>query len=141
MQELERALRLMLEAHAGQVDKAGAPYVLHPLRLMFRLQTTDERVVALLHDVVEDADVTLDFLRSEGFREEVVEAIAGLTRGPQETYENFIDRLSSNALARKVKIEDLKDNMDLTRLTRVNDSDLQRLRKYHTALKQLQLLP
>lgn len=135
MHPLERALRMMLDAHEGQTDKGGNPYVLHPLRVMSRLDSDDERIVALLHDVVEDSQaVTLETLRSNGFSESIVSAVDALTRRENETYGEFVQRVSKNPLASRVKIADLTDNMDIKRLSSISDEDLIRLRKYHDAL-------
>lgn len=137
MSDIDRAITLAAEAHFGQVDKAGQPYILHPLRLMLKFQYTEEMVVAVLHDVVEDSNISLDDLISHGFSEPIVEAIDCLSRREGESYEEFIKRISINILARKIKIEDLKDNMDLTRLDSVSDKDLDRIVKYHRALRVL----
>ena len=137
MSQLEAALQVMLDAHRGQTDKAGQPYVLHPLRLMARFQDEDQRLVALLHDVVEDGDVTPASLRALGFSEPVVVAVECLTRRSEETYEDFIARIRPNPLANSVKVEDIRDNLDVTRLRDLKDEDLERLRKYWKALQQL----
>lgn len=133
MSTLERALVIAAEAHQGTTDKGGAPYILHPLRLMQQMTTTDERIVALLHDVVEDSPWTLDALRAEGFSEEIVAAVDGLTRREGETYEDFIARGASNPLARRVKLADIEDNMDLRRLGEIREKDLERLKRYQRA--------
>ena len=137
MATLERALVIAAEAHQGTTDKGGAPYILHPLRLMHQMSTTDERIVALLHDVVEDSPWTLDALRAEGFSESVVAAIDGLTRREGETYENFITRGATNPLARRVKLADIEDNMDLRRLGDIGEKDLERLKRYQRARNQV----
>jgi len=137
LSNIDRAITLSAEAHSGQVDKAGQPYILHPLRLMLKFQQTDEMVVAVLHDVVEDSNISLDDLIGYGFSVPVVEAIDCLSRRDGESYEKFIKRIAVNDLARKIKIEDLKDNMDLTRLHLVSDKDLARIEKYHSALRML----
>lgn len=137
MSNLDKALAIASKAHAGQVDKAGQPYILHPLRLMLKFQHELERIIAVLHDVVEDSDVSLDDLKKIGFTQPVIEAIDCLSRRADESYEDFIVRISSNALARKIKIEDLKDNLDLTRINALSDKDLARIEKYHKALKLL----
>ena len=136
---IERALQIALWAHRGQVDKAGQAYILHPLRIMLRLGGESEKVTALLHDVVEDSDITMEHLRGLGFADEVLTALDCLTKRDRELYDDFIGRVLGNALAVKVKIEDIKDNMDLTRLSEVTEKDLARLAKYHRALKRLQL--
>jgi (p)ppGpp synthase/HD superfamily hydrolase len=123
--------------HKGQVDKSGQPYILHPLRLMLKFSGEEERIVSVLHDVVEDGDVSLSDLRQAGFSERVVEAVGCLSRRDDESYEAFIVRVSANELARKVKIEDVKDNLDVTRLSVVTERDLERVAKYHRALMYL----
>src|SRR5438128_970587 len=128
----------MIEAHAGQRDKADQPYVLHPLRVMVRCATEEERIVALLHDVVEDSDVTLEELRACGFSDAVVEAVRCLTKRDGESYPDFIHRVSLNDLATRVKIADLSENIDVTRLPSLTDADLRRIEKYHTALRVLE---
>jgi (p)ppGpp synthase/HD superfamily hydrolase len=130
---LEQAIALAVQAHLGQTDKAGQPYILHPLRLMLSLRSEDEQIVAVLHDVVEDTDLTLDALRQHGFPEHVVAAIGLLSKQPGDTYEAFIDRLSGNLLAVRVKLADLADNMNLSRLAHVGDKELARLQRYHAA--------
>lgn len=116
--------------HAGAVDKAGQPYILHPLRVMARLSTETERVVAILHDVVEDSEVTLDDLRAEGFSAEVVNAIDHVTRREGEPYEAFIERIAPHPLARRVKLADLEDNMDMTRLVVFDERGAERMQRY-----------
>lgn len=116
--------------HAGTVDKAGQPYILHPLRVMLRLATEAERVVAILHDVVEDSEVTLDDLRAEGFSDEVVDAIDHVTRREGESYEAFIERIAPHPLARRVKVADLEDNMDVTRLVVLDERGAERMQRY-----------
>lgn len=131
---LEKAIHLAGAAHAGQVDKAGKPYILHPLRLMLRFSSEEEMIVAALHDVVEDGGVTFEQLRTHGFAQAIVAAVDCLTRRDGESYEDFIARIKANNLARKVKIEDIRDNLDLTRLAAVSENDLLRAAKYHKAL-------
>ena len=115
---LEQAIALAAQAHAGQVDKAGAPYILHCLRVMLAVEGRDERIVAVLHDIIEDTAVTASYLRSMGFSETVIEAVVALTRLDGESYEAFIGRVHLNSLARTVKMADLRDNMDLSRFGR-----------------------
>jgi (p)ppGpp synthase/HD superfamily hydrolase len=134
---VEKALKLALEIHTGQVDKAGKPYILHPLRLMSKFSTDDEMITALMHDDVEDGDITLADLEELGFNKYVVSAIDCLTKRDNESYEAFISRINQNSLAKKIKIEDLKDNMDLTRLDSISDKDIARVKKYHKALSVL----
>jgi len=112
----------------------GAPYILHPLRMMFRFKSETEMIVAVLHDVIEDnPDWDFDRLRQEGFSEEIIQAVDHLTRQEQETYEEFVVRSSENPLARRVKLADLEDNMDLKRLNRLTEQDQARLARYHRA--------
>jgi (p)ppGpp synthase/HD superfamily hydrolase len=134
---LETAIALACESHRGQVDKAGRPYILHPLRLMLSFASTTEQIVAVLHDVVEDTALTLDRLRDLGFDPDVVAAIDALTRREGESYERFIDRVSADPLATRVKLRDLRDNMDMSRLSHLDENDLQRVAKYHRAMLQL----
>ena len=134
---LERALALAVEAHEGHQNSVGGPYILHPLRVMARVETDDERVVAILHDAVENGSdrMTLARLREEGIPEEIVVAVDCLTRRDGEAYDAFVERLAPNALARRVKLADLADNLDLLRLPQVTRDDFEgvemRLRAWH----------
>lgn len=132
---LEKALKLAVEAHSGQTDKAGAPYVFHPIRVSCRCKTDDERVVALLHDTIEDSDITPQRLLSEGFPRDIVEAVISLTHYEDEKYSDYVRRCSLNSIARAVKIHDLEDNMDLSRMKQVTEKDLKRLNKYLVAYR------
>lgn len=140
MSTLERALEIAKKAHEGQVDKGGAPYIQHPLRMMRRLFTEEEKIVAVLHDVVEDGGVSLSDLRDEGFSEAVVAAVDALTRRPGETYEAFVLRAASNDPGRSVKLADLRDNCDLLRIPNPTAADYERLRKYQRAIKVIRSL-
>jgi (p)ppGpp synthase/HD superfamily hydrolase len=119
---LEKALGIALIAHAGQKDKAGAPYILHPLRLMMTAEEPDTQVTALLHDVLEDSELTEDDLNQAGIPEHIAAAVAALTRQIDETYEEFIARIAEDPLAR---------------LQSVNKADLLRVTDYHRALQVL----
>ena len=134
---IELALHRALKAYGGKVDKAGKPYILHPLRLAARLDDQISQSVALLHDVIEDSDTTEDYLREDGFPESVISAVVALTRRKGESYEAFIDRVRVHPLARKIKLLDIEDNMNLLRLNAVTEKDLQRIAKYHRAWKRL----
>ncbi|HBL25927.1 MAG TPA: GTP pyrophosphokinase [Acidobacteria bacterium] len=135
MATLERAIAIAAEAHAGQTDKAGAAYILHPLRVMFRVFSTEERIAAVLHDVVEDTPWTLERLREEGFSEAVVTAVDALSRRTGETYEKFVARAALHPIGRVVKRADLEDNMDLSRLPHhPTEADRARLERYRRAL-------
>ena len=138
MPTLEDAIALAVVAHRGQLDKVGQPYILHPLSVMFRLHSETERITAILHDMVEDTRYTLGDLRKLGYAEQILQALDCLTRRPEESYEEFIARIRRNPLARRVKIADLEDNMDLQRLPELTDRDVERLRRYRRAWAQLQ---
>ena len=133
MSTLARAVAIAAVAHQEQFDKAGAPYILHPLRMMRQMDTDEEKIVAILHDVVEDTDWTPELLREEGFSETVLAALDRVTARDGETYEAFIARALPDPIARKVKLADLQDNMDTRRIRNLTDRDLERLRKYHQA--------
>ena len=137
MSTLERAIAIAAKAHEGQVDKAGAPYVLHPLRMMLCLSKTDERITAVLHDVVEDCGVTIETLRAEGFSEQVLEAVDSVTRRSEESYESFVLRAASNPIGRCVKLVDLQDNSDLSRIAHPTARDFERLEKYRRAIESI----
>ena len=133
---LERAIALAAMAHAGQVDKAGAPYILHPLRMMLRLSGPEERIVAMLHDVVEDTDWTLERLRGEGFPDEIVEAVESVTNREGESYDDFVRRAAKNPIGARVKLADLEDNSDVSRLGgTITEKDRARLEKYRKAIE------
>lgn len=136
MNDLERAIALAVDAHAGQTDKAGATYIRHPLRVMRQMETPQERVVAMLHDVVEDTEYTPAMIENE-FDEEIRDAVEALTKRDGESYSDFVERAAANDLARKVKIADIEDNMDLTRLSEVSEKTVERQVKYHKARQQL----
>lgn len=130
---LERAICIAAQAHAGQQDKAGQPYVLHVLRVMLRFESEPERIVAILHDLLEDTSWTAGDLQREGFSTSVIEAIKALTRRDGEPYDGFIRRAASNQVARRVKLADLEDNMDLRRIANPTPQDWERLVKYKKA--------
>ena len=130
MPTLEDAIALAVEAHRGTPDRSGQPYILHPLRVMFSCDTELERIVAVLHDVVEDTPYTFDDLRKLGYGEDVLAALDCVTKRDGESYEQFVDRAAANPVARKVKLADLKDNMDLGRLPSLGEEDLARMQKY-----------
>ena len=134
---LDRAIELAKQHHEGQTDKAGKPYIEHPLRVMNQVESEEEKIVAVLHDIVEDTDISLDDLRNEGFSKEVVDAVECLTKQDDENYDSYIERISFNKLAIKIKLADLEDNRDLTRLPEVTDKDLERVEKYDKALEKL----
>ncbi len=136
-QSLERAIAIAATAHAGQVDKGGAPYILHPLKVMLRMTTLEQRIVAVLHDVVEDCGISLDDLRKEGFSQEILSAIESVTKVPGESYEDFVDRAAQNPIGRVVKLADLEENSDLSRIASPSWEDLERIEKYRRAIGRL----
>ena len=140
MQEpIEIALALALQAHQGQKDKGGKVYILHPLRLMMQFSDETLQIIAILHDVVEDSDITIEQLKEKGFTQEIIDALNTLTKQRNETYEHFIQRVSVNPLAIKVKLADLKDNLNITRISGdLSQKDLERLNKYRLALSYLE---
>lgn len=137
-QLLSKAINIAMQAHAGQVDKAGMPYIGHVMRVMQAGKTIDEKIVGVLHDVVEDTTWTFDALLAEGFPVHIVDALRCVTKlSDDEPYESFISRVKTNPLAVAVKINDLTDNMDIRRLQTLTDADVQRLRKYLKAYQSL----
>ena len=127
---LEHAVAIATQAHAGQVDKAGEPYIEHPLRVMRAMVTESERIVAVLHDVVEDTTVTLEQLRDEGFSEDVLAAVDALTKRPGESRMQAAARAKLNPIARRVKLADNADNQDMTRIANPTDKDRARIAEY-----------
>ena len=138
MSTLERAIEIATEAHRGQLDKAGNDYISHPLRVMAAGTSVNEKIVGVLHDVVEDTDWTFEMLAAEGFSDEVIDALRCVTKlSENEPYDKFIARVKTNSLAVAVKLNDLSDNMDIRRLPYLSDKDVKRLKKYLKAYKQL----
>ena len=138
MATLERAIEIATQAHRGQLDKAGNEYIGHPLRVMAMGRTTEEKIVGVLHDVVEDTAWTFGQLEAEGFSAEIIEALRSVTKlSETEPYDKFIARIKGNSLAVAVKLNDLTDNMDIRRLPYLSDKDVKRLKKYLKAYKQL----
>lgn len=141
MVSFEKIVRFALTAHEGQKDKQGEPYILHPLNVMMKMESEEERIVAILHDVVEDTEHTLDDLQAElGLPDELITAIDCVTRRHNEKYEDMIERVKTNKIATKVKIADLEHNMDLKRIKNrrnLKSADLKRMQKYITAWTKL----
>lgn len=135
---LEKALQIAIKSHSGQVDKAGAAYIFHPIRVSCKCFTDEEKIVALLHDTIEDSNVTAEYLLSEGFPRNIVDAILSVTRNEDESYGDFIKRCRLNPIGRQVKLHDLEDNMDISRLPQVTEMDLVRLNKYIEAYRYLE---
>jgi guanosine-3',5'-bis(diphosphate) 3'-pyrophosphohydrolase len=134
---LEKAIRIAVEAHAGQVDKAGRPYILHPLTLMMQMESDEARIVAVLHDVIEDTDVTAADLAAAGFPDAVLAALALLTHRKGVPYEEYIQQIKRDPLATQVKLADLAHNLDIRRLTAVTAKDRARCAQYIRARKLL----
>lgn len=134
---LNKAIGIATRAHAGQVDKAGEPYILHPLRVMLSRDNDLERISAVLHDVVEDSETTFEDLRKEGFSEETIAVLDCLTRRKCENYDNYIERIIKNETACRIKLADLYDNMDLSRIKNPTDKDEARIKKYRKAAERI----
>ncbi|TCL74230.1 HD domain-containing protein [Hydrogenispora ethanolica] len=131
------ALNLAKAAHEGQFDKGGNPYILHPIAVSEMVKTEDEKIVALLHDVVEDTSITLDDLRKRGFSPRIVDAVDAITKRDGVGYEEYIRRVSQNSLARNVKIADMTHNMDLSRIANPSQKDFERIARYEKTLRLL----
>lgn len=136
---LNKAIEIATKAHNGQVDKGGKPYIQHPLRVLQCCESEIEpvKICAVLHDVIEDTNVSFDDLMDEGFSDEVLDALKCLTRIQGESYNQFIDRILTNEIACKVKLCDLIDNMDLSRIPNHTNKDKQRNVKYIVALNRI----
>ncbi len=138
------AIAIASEAHAGQVDKAGHPYILHPIHVMNKVwekyKDPELAQIAILHDVVEDTKITLEYLHNEGFSTRVLRGVDGLTHPRGESYEDYIDRIACNIDSVKVKLEDLDHNTDLTRLVLFTTKDSDRMAKYHKSYMRLKVL-
>ena len=138
MSTLQRAIEIATQAHKEQFDKTGKDYIGHPLRVMEMGQTEEEKIVGVLHDVVEETEWTFEALEAEGFSQEVIAALKCVTKlSENENYDDFIERVRRNPLAVAVKINDLTDNMDIRRLPYLSDKDVKRLKKYLKAYKKL----
>jgi len=150
---LEKAIKIAVEAHTGQVDKGGNPYILHPLRVLLSLNSEEERIVGVLHDVVEDCEGwTWERMGEEGCSDEIIEALKSVSKTPEEEkqfkkmddpnekldhYLEFIKRAKFNKIGRNVKAADIKDNLDISRIDDITESDIDRLNRYKAALKML----
>jgi len=138
---LKKAIEIAIEAHKGVTDKYGAPYINHVTRVMNLGETEEEKIVGVLHDLVEDTPWTFEQLAAEGFSSEIIDALTCVTKiSEEEDYEEFTLRASRNPLALKVKINDLTDNMDIRRIPVLTEKDLTRLMKYHKAYRFLSSL-
>lgn len=130
MATLERAISLAAERHAGQVDKANAPYILHPLRVMLNVPEIEHKIVAVLHDILEDTATTIDELYRLGFQTHLIDAIIALTKQESESRIQAAQRTVQNPIARVVKLADITDNMDLSRIQTPTMKDFERLKEY-----------
>jgi len=128
---LGKAIAIAAQAHQDQKDRAGLPYILHPLRVMEQMDKENEKIAATLHDVVESTSWTLEQLKTAGFSKEVLKIVECLTRDDEEPYQTYIDRVSDDCVATKIKLADLEDNMDLRRLPELTDDNLSWLKEYH----------
>lgn len=137
MSMIETALAIAIEAYAGKTDKAGQAYILHPLRLMAKMTDEEAMAAAILHDVIEDSDITACDLRQRGIPEGVVWAVQCLSRNQGESYADFIERVRLNPLATAIKLADIEDNLNVLRLSALTDADLRRVEKYHRAWHRL----
>ena len=132
-EQFQIALELAVEKHKNQTDKAGNPYILHPLHVMENVNSKEGKIIAILHDIIEDTDVTEDYLLKIGLSKRIVDAVVALTRSKDIDYQEYIKNLGSNPLAKEVKLADLEHNMDLKRLPTLEEKDLERNRKYQIA--------
>jgi (p)ppGpp synthase/HD superfamily hydrolase len=138
MNTIERAILIAVTAHEGQIDKGGEPYILHPLRVMLRMSTEEERIVAVLHDVVEDSEFTFESLAKEGFSANIISALEALTKRPGETRIEAAYRAAQHPLARCVKLADNAENSDLSRIPSPTEKDQERLEQYRLVRKILE---
>jgi len=134
----KKAMNLMFELHKDQKEKSGISYVFHPWHVAESMDDENSTIVALLHDSVEDTDITLDDLRREGFPDEALEAISLMTHADGVDYMDYVKGLAHNPIARKVKLSDLRHNSDITRLSEITEKDLERVEKYKKAIEYLE---
>ncbi len=134
---LEKAIEIAVEAHRGQIDKAGKIYILHPMRVMLRGQNETEQIVGILHDVIEDTPITIEMLQKEGFSDEILSALACITKEKGEEYGHFIDRVLTNPLATQIKLYDIEDNLNRDRIpfpTKRDEARFAKYQKYHAVI-------
>lgn len=134
---LDKAAMICVRGHACQRDKTGSAYFLHPMRVAMRCASDEEKMVALLHDTIEDTDVTAEYLLAEGFPQSVVDGILSVTKRDGESYEDFVARAKQNPLGRVVKLHDLEDNLDIFRLSELDEAMMIRYNKYLRAYRYL----
>lgn len=138
-EQLEKAIQVASLKHEGQKDKSGNPYIFHLLHVMNNVEGLETKIVAVLHDILEDTDMTREELLLLGFSESIVDAIEILTKPKQQVYMDYIKNVNRNKIAKEVKLVDLKHNMDLTRLEDITEKDLKRSEKYFKAYKYLNI--
>ncbi len=136
-EQLKHAIFIAVKAHNKQLDRSDQPYIGHLFRVMNAGQTLEEKVVGILHDLIEDTQLRLVDLSHEGFSEEIIDAVHALSKLENEDYDHYLQRVKKNNLAISVKLNDLSDNMDIRRLKELTDDDVVRMRKYLSAYKQL----
>ena len=136
-EQLRQAINIAIKAHGKQLDRNGQPYIAHPFRVMESGQTLEEKIVGVLHDIIEDTYITLTDLSAEGFPDAIIDAVDALSKKEDEQYDHYIERVEKNDLAIRVKLNDLTDNMDIRRLTEISDDDIVRMHKYLKAYNQL----
>ena len=134
---LGKAIAVAVESHAGQINKRGDPYILHPLRMMFKANTIEEKIIAVLHDVIEKTEKDYQFLHNAGFSDKIILAVDALSRRSGESYDTYIDRVAENKLAKNIKILDLKDNISSLNIDKRNQKKSVQYLKYQTALDRL----
>ncbi|MCH7378364.1 MULTISPECIES: HD domain-containing protein [Acinetobacter] len=130
MATLEQAIAFAAKQHSGQVDKANAPYILHPLRVMLNVPSMDHKIIAVLHDVLEDTETSIEDLQALGFQAHIIDAIVALTKQDGESRIEAAQRTVQNPLARVVKLADITDNMDLSRIPSPTAKDFERMEQY-----------
>lgn len=136
-QKINKIMQLVYDLHSGQKDKSGVPYIYHVIHVAEQMNTEDETIVALLHDTLEDTELNPNYIKNN-CGEHILKAVKLLTHKKNEPYFDYIMKIKDNPLARKVKIADLKHNMDLTRIANPSDNDFKRVEKYKKALEILE---
>lgn len=134
---ISKALHIAKTAHRGQLDKGGNPYILHPIAVSQLVDSEEEKIVALLHDVVEDTDITLEYLKLEGFSDNIIAAVSVLTKQPGVSYNDYISKLKENTIAARVKVADITHNSDISRIPNPTEKDLERIKRYKAKLAKL----
>ena len=132
---LDKAAVICVTKHAGQLDKMGCAYFQHPMRVAMRCKSDEEKMVALLHDTIEDTDVTPEYLLAEGFPQAIVDGVLSVTKREGEGYEEFVARAKRNPIGRTVKLHDLEDNLDISRITELDAGMMERYNKYLRAYR------